>query len=198
MPDTATMLDTRSTAAAAVDLVLGEVESLLTRIRQEQSDRLQELAEAVSAADRVFVHGAGRSGIAVRGLAMRLMHLGKPTFVVGETTTPAIGRGDLLLAVSGSGSTPGVLRAAESACGAGARVAAVTNNASSPLGRLATVTLTVGAASKTDHSGTASAQYAGSLFEQGVALVGDALFHDLWQRSGLGAADIWPRHANLE
>ena len=31
-----------------------------------------------------------------------------------------------------------------------------------------------------------------------VALLGDALFHALWQRSGLGADDIWPRHANLE
>ena len=31
-----------------------------------------------------------------------------------------------------------------------------------------------------------------------VVLVGDALFHALWQRSGQSADDMWPRHANLE
>ena len=35
-------------------------------------------------------------------------------------------------------------------------------------------------------------------FEQVVVLVGDALFHALWQRSGQSADDMWPRHANLE
>ena len=54
------------------------------------------------------------------------------------------------------------------------------------------------AATKTDRSGTASAQYAGGLFEQAVALVGDAVFHALWARGGQSADDLWPRHANLE
>lgn len=192
------MLDTRPTTAAAVDLVLDEVQALLIRLREDQATALQELADALEAAPRVFVHGAGRSGIAVRGLAMRLMHLGRSAVVVGETTTPAIAGDDLLLAVSGSGSTAGVLRSARTAHEVGARVAALTTDAASPLSRLADVTVVLGAAAKTDRSGAASAQYAGSLFEQGVSLVGDSLFHDLWQRSGLTAAEIWPRHANLE
>ena len=45
---------------------------------------------------------------------------------------------------------------------------------------------------------TVSAQYAGGLFELSVALVGDAVFHALWQASGLSADELWPRHANLE
>jgi len=31
-----------------------------------------------------------------------------------------------------------------------------------------------------------------------IALVGDAVFHALWQASGLSADELWPRHANLE
>ena len=41
----------------------------------------------------------------IRGLAMRLMHMGYTSFVVGETITPAIQPGDLLVIASGSGST---------------------------------------------------------------------------------------------
>ncbi|PFG44555.1 3-hexulose-6-phosphate isomerase [Isoptericola jiangsuensis] len=192
------MLETRPAASAAVDTILDELHAVLTRVQHDQADSLDRLSAELTGARAVFVHGAGRSGIAVRGLAMRLMHLGLTAHVVGETTTPAIGTGDLLLAVSGSGTTPGVVRAAETAVAAGAAVAAITNDPGSPLAGLARVTVTVGAASKTDHSGTASAQYAGSLFEQAVGLLGDAVFHGLWQRSGLAAAEIWPRHANLE
>jgi len=129
---------------------------------------------------------------------MRLMHLGLTVHVVGETTTPSIAEGDVLFAVSGSGTTASVVRSAETAVSVGARVVALTNEASSPIAQAASLTLLVGAASKTDRSGTASAQYAGSLFEQSVLLIGDALFHTVWQRSGQSAEALWPRHANLE
>ncbi|RLP69017.1 6-phospho-3-hexuloisomerase, partial [Mycetocola manganoxydans] len=66
------------------------------------------------------------------------------------------------------------------------------------LAKLATATVVVPAAGKLDRSATVSAQYAGSLFEQTVMLLGDALFHSLWLRSGQTADELWPRHSNLE
>jgi len=56
-------------------------------------------------AERIFVHGSGRSGLIGRMFAMRLVHLGKQVFVVGQTTTPPIAEGDVLLVISGSGRT---------------------------------------------------------------------------------------------
>ena len=50
---------------------------------------LAELERRVLAADRVFVAAAGRSLLAIRGFAMRLMHFGFTAYVVGETVTPA-------------------------------------------------------------------------------------------------------------
>ena len=38
---------------------------------------LDMLRAAVREADRVFVYGAGREGIAARSFAMRIMHVGK-------------------------------------------------------------------------------------------------------------------------
>jgi 6-phospho-3-hexuloisomerase len=175
-----------------------EVATVVAALVRSDTDGLARVAALIAAAPRVFVVGAGRSGLALRMTAMRLMHLGLDVHVVGEVTTPAIERGDLLVTASGSGTTGVVVRAAETAAGVGADVVLLTTAADSALASSATVALVVPAAAKLDRSGTASEQYAGSLFEQSVVLIGDALFHALWQRSGQSADDLWPRHANLE
>ncbi|MFJ2553871.1 6-phospho-3-hexuloisomerase [Microbacterium sp. NPDC087591] len=190
---TATLL-----AADALRTVQSEVDAALRSLADTDSAAISALADAVRGADRVFLLGAGRSGLALRMTAMRLMHLGLTAFVVGDTTTPAIARGDLLLTATGSGTTTGIVRAATTAHGLGAAVATITTAPGSPVAALSSVVVTVPAAGKLDRSGAASAQYAGSLFEQTVVLLGDALFHALWQRSGLSADELWPRHSNLE
>ncbi len=48
----------------------------------------------INAAERIFCAGAGRSGLSVRGFAMRLMQLGKPVHVMGDVTTPGIKKSD--------------------------------------------------------------------------------------------------------
>lgn len=182
-------------AADALALIGRELQQLIERIAPSD---LEAFATTVASADRVFVHGAGRSGIALRMTAMRLMHLGLTVHVVGDATCPAIRDGDVLLTASGSGTTESIVRAAKAAVAAKATIAAITTAPGSPLAELAVATIIVPAAGKLDRSATASQQYAGGLFEQGVVLLGDALFHALWVRSGLSADDIWPRHSNLE
>ena len=184
--------------ADALALIEGELRSLASTIGRDHQEELQDLARHIDAADRVFLLGAGRSGLALRMLGMRLMHLGLSVHIVGDVTTPAIAAADLLVTASGSGTTASIVRAAETAVDVGATVVAVTTTAESPLATLATTALVVPAAQKLDRSATASVQYAGGLFEQAVVLIGDALFHSLWKASGLSADDIWPRHANLE
>lgn len=149
-------------------------------------------------APAVFTVGTGRSGLALQMAAMRFMHLGLSAHVVGETTAPAIGSGDVLVAASGSGSTSRVVRAAETARKQGANVVALTTAADSALAKTATEVLVIPAADKQDFDGKASAQYAGSLFEQSVLLLTDALFHALWRSSGIQARELWRLHANLE
>ena len=184
--------------ADAVTTIGRELDVVLAATARTGPDALARIADLLSAAPRVFVLGAGRSGLALRMTAMRLMHLGLAVHVVGDVTTPAIASGDLLLTASGSGTTAGILRAAETAHAVGAAVAVMTTAEDSPLARSATVAVIVPAADKLDRSGAASAQYAGGLFEQAVVVLGDALFHALWKRSGQTADDLWPRHANLE
>lgn len=181
------------TTTDALRAIAAEIDGVVTAVADADG-----VAQLLRGARRVFVFGAGRSGLALRMTAMRLMHLGYAVHVVGDATAPAIGRDDALLVASGSGTTPGVLRAAQTAVASGARVAVITAAESSPLVELADAVLLIPAQTKQDHSGQVSAQYSGSLFEQSVVLVGDAIFHALWQASGVSAESLWPRHANLE
>jgi 6-phospho-3-hexuloisomerase len=178
----------------------GELEQLVETITgsDEIPAALDEVAQRIGSAERVFLLGAGRSGLALQMTAMRLMHLGLTVHVVGEVTAPAIAEDDVLVVASGSGTTEGILRAAATADKVGATIVCLTTAADSPLARLATVTIVVPAAQKQDHGATLSAQYAGGLFEHAVVFVGDALFHTLWKQSGATADELWPRHANLE
>nr|WP_104128899.1 6-phospho-3-hexuloisomerase [Cryobacterium sp. Y57] len=191
-------MTTTPSAADALGLIFDENSHVVSALRSASASSLDEAATALAAAPRIFVLGAGRSGLALKMTAMRLMHLGLDVHVVGEVTSPAIASGDLLLVASGSGTTGAIVRAAETAQSVGANILALTTAPESPLGRLAAVTVVIPAAAKQDHAGQVSAQYSGGLFEQAVLLVGDALFHTLWQASGATAEQLWPRHANLE
>jgi 6-phospho-3-hexuloisomerase len=89
-------------------LILKELEATLAHVSEVEIAAAQKM---ILAARRVFVTGAGRSGLALKMAAMRLMHLGLTVHVAGEVTTPAIGQGDLLLVASGSGTTAGAVHA---------------------------------------------------------------------------------------
>ncbi|UZX03263.1 6-phospho-3-hexuloisomerase [Arthrobacter sp. CDRTa11] len=187
--------DTVGPIAYNLSLVRNEIADTAARIDDRQ---LAGLAAKISQADRVFVAGAGRSGLVLRMAAMRLMHLGLTVHVAGDTTTPAISSGDLLLVASGSGTTSGVVKAAETAVSAGASVAVFTTNQGSPLAGLSDELVIIPAQQKTDHGSGVSRQYSGSLFEQVLFLATEAVFQTLWGNADVPAEQLWLRHANLE
>lgn len=187
--------DTTRTVASNLALVQNEIATAVAGIDDRQ---LAVLAIHLQSASRVFTAGAGRSGLVLRMAAMRLMHLGLTVHVAGDTTTPAIGSGDLLLLASGSGSTPGVVKAAETAASVGARIAVITTNAGSPLAAHADALVLIPAAQKTDHGSSVSGQYSGSLFEQVLFIATESVFQTLWDESDEPAERLWLSHANLE
>ncbi len=98
-------------------------------VRQVSADSLAQAGELMESSPRIFVAGAGRSGLCMRALAVRLMHLGKTVYVVGETTTPSISAKDLLILGSGSGRTAGLLTMADLARRVGAKILLFTTDA---------------------------------------------------------------------
>jgi 6-phospho-3-hexuloisomerase len=174
------------------------LEENLRLAKEINPQQMTVLVQEIKAAKRIFVMAAGRSGLALKMAAMRFMHLGYTVFIVGETNTPAILEGDLLLLASGSGTTSSVVSSAEKAKKQKATVIALTADTESKLAEIADHIIFIKAATKTDFGVSVSEQYAGSLFEQFTLFLLEGVFMSLWKESELTKEDLWPKHANLE
>ena len=181
--------------------ILGGILAELTEnARHVSGQELEELAEMIRAARRVFVAGAGRSGFAARAFANRLMHLGLTVYFVGEPTTPAIGEGDLLVIGSGSGETSSLVVMAGRAKRFGAKLATLTIHPEGSIAQLADAVVTIpGATPKSALADTArSIQPMGNAFEQMCWLCYDAVTMILMDKMGKEPDEMFKLHANLE
>lgn len=184
--------------ADVLHIVADEVQRCVRSVDPSELERALDLLDS---APRVFLTGAGRSGLAIKAFAMRLMHKGAAAYMVGDVTTPAMGAGDVLVVGSGSGHTPSVVLHAETARRLGARVLLITIVADSPIGALADAIVVVPAPSpkaKCVGPPVRSQQAMGSLFEQALLLVCDAMVLASMLRHGIDPDDMFRRHANLE
>ena len=117
-----------------MQLMASKIRAISKAISDEDVEKF--LAELLQA-KRIYVIGAGRSGLVAKAFAMRLMHLGLAAFVVGETITPALNRDDVMVVFSGSGKTKSVADIAETAKEIGAHICLITSNAGSRIGKIA-------------------------------------------------------------
>jgi 6-phospho-3-hexuloisomerase len=175
--------------------ILQEMNSVL---RQVSDDDIDQAVAALQNHGRIFVCGDGRSGLMGKSFAMRLMHLGATIYVVGETITPSMQAGDLLVAVSGSGFTPNVVMPARKARDLRCTVLAVTADQTSELAAAADIVVRVPAATKyrrKEEAGTV--QPLGSLFDQCAHILFDAIclrYASAWK---VQHEEAFGRHSNL-
>jgi len=156
-------------------------------------------AQAIANAKTVSLHGLGREGLQMKGLAMRLFHLGLDAHVVGEMTTPPVGAGDLLVCSAGPGDFATIAALMAIARDAGARTAVVTAQPGSDLARSADHVLHIPAQTMADdQGGKTSVLPMGSLFELSQMLVFELLVLRLRDIKGETAATMRQRHTNLE
>lgn len=183
-------------STTALQTILAEMQQVLDKV---DGDSLNTFAARILVAPRVFVTGEGRSGLMAKAFAMRLMHLGLVVYVVGETTTPSLTDADLLVAVSGSGTTSGTVHVAQEARKSGAALLAVTTNPASPLAEGAELTLVIPAATKWRREGEGtSTQPLGSLFDQCCHVALDAVCLVVSERKHISNKTARQRHANVE
>lgn len=163
-------------------------------------DHLQSMVEHVLRSNHIFLAGAGRSGVAIRGFANRLMHLGKSVSLVGDITSPHSRTGDLLIIGSGSGETESLLALARKAHRSGVRIGLVTMDPESSIARLSDAVVVLPGVSPKLKGGSAltSIQPMGSAFEQISLLTYDALILELMARMDETTDTMFPRHADLE
>lgn len=179
-----------------IKTILQEMEAVLSKVKESQ---IEELVKAIPKKDKIVLVGAGRVGLAVRGFAMRLSHLGLRSHMIGDATVPAIGKEDLLLVASGSGETETIYRLVKIAKKNKAHVALITGNPDSRMGKLANLIVEVKAPSKVKAvKGLKSVQPMTTLNEQSLAILFDALVLRLMDEMGETHDTMWGRHSNLE
>jgi 6-phospho-3-hexuloisomerase len=161
-------------------------------------DQVETLLDMIEDASTIFVGGAGRSLMMMQAFAMRLMHIGFNSYVVGETTTPAVVADDLLIAGSGSGQTRITLALVEAAAARGAHTAVITGHPDSPLGQAADHVVHIHAPVVFVNSDRPTRQPPGTLFEQCLLAQGDAMVLQLMHRLGLTEEIIRRRHTKFE
>ena len=175
------------------------VEELRRTLRRVDDEQFVAVAEVLAHAERVFVIGVGREGLAARGLAMRLMHTGATVHWGWDDTTPNVTADDVFVMVNGSGSIGHLDYVFGQVRPTGATTVVVTGVADAPTPRAADHVLAVPAAV---YGGTGdlvpSIQPMGSLFEQATGLVFDLLVLEVAARKECALADLAARHRNFE
>jgi len=177
-------------------VVPDEIARIIAAVSAEQ---VEALMQAITRAGGVFVCGTGRSLLMMQAFAMRLVHLGMQAYVVGETTTPAIGPGHLLIGGSGSGQTRTTLAMVEAARARQATTAAITAHPQSPIGTIADLVIEI-PTPVTVARGVVrgSVQPPGSLFEQCLLVLCDTMVMMFMQRLGVTEEQMRARHTKLE
>ncbi len=186
------------------------IEEASKRINSDEVSRFIDLLAGLydDPARKVLVMGAGRSGLIGRAFAMRLLHLGYNSFVLGDTIVPSIKKGDVVIAISGSGKTKLIVTAAEAAKQVGATVIAITTFPDSPLGKLADLTVKVPGRTKHSRLDDYFARQIlgiheplaplGTLFEDTALVFLDGIIYALMERLRVSEDEMRSRHANIE
>ncbi|WOF16147.1 6-phospho-3-hexuloisomerase [Methanoplanus sp. FWC-SCC4] len=190
-----------------IRLMASKIEDMADSLSDEQ---VQKFIDEILNAERIYVMGAGRSGLVAKAFAMRLMHLGLRSYVIGETITPAMKEGDIVVAFSGSGETKTIAELCETAKSIGGRICLVSSKTDSRIGRIANCVVVI--ESHRDKVKDESEEYEirqmmgehksfaplGTLFETASMVFSDSIISAIMEITECEECDLKGRHANIE
>ncbi len=130
-----------------LDSILEELETMTQAIDPSQLEQALSCLQNVFDEHKIFLAGAGRSGLVASLFANRLVHLGFRVNRVDEITAGPISKDDLLIVISGSGKTTSLLAMVENAKFAGAHLLLITLNLASPMAQEASCIVLPGSTS---------------------------------------------------
>ncbi len=180
---------------------IAALEELTAVIRNINNHQFDKFVSALCDAKRIVLYGVGREGLMIRALAMRLFHLGLDAHVLGDMTTPPIGRGDLLVVSAGPGYFSSVEAFCDTAKNAGALVACITAQAEGKVARQSDLILLLPAQTMADdqsHITSTSVLPMGSLYEGAQFIAFELVVLAIRERIGADFESMRARHTNLE
>ncbi|MCX6666017.1 MAG: SIS domain-containing protein [Euryarchaeota archaeon] len=180
--------------AQSIDYIQQKGKDILHR--SVSSEELLMIDNLFLEANRIFVYGAGRSGLVAKAFAIRLVHLGFQTFVIGETIGAPVKKGDLTVIVTGSGETIPTVMTAEIAHKIGVKVLVIAGKKDSRVLKFADLSVVLSA--ECDEPERKQLAPLGTLFEASAWIFLDGLVSELMERKGETEKSMQLRHATLE
>jgi len=187
-------------------LIVVNLNDIIGRLDREA---IKATIQKILEGDKIFVMGAGRSGLVAKAFAMRLMHLGFSAYVVGETTTPAVQPQDVVIAISGSGETHSIADLGKIVKDIGSTLITVTSKKESTLGRISDIAMILPSKTKNDldeggylernmRGDYKNLPPLGTSFEITSLIFLDSIIAQLIRLTGASEAELKSRHTNIE
>lgn len=178
-----------------LNVIMNEISQVINKIQETEIDNAVSILESDK---RIFVYGEGRSGYMGRSFAMRLMHLGFIAYFIGETISPSIKSGDIVVLISGSGKSTQTNQIAHQAKKIGCTIVVITAEKESELVELSTLTIILQTGTKFDKGNQkSSVQPLSSLFDQCTHIIVDAICLKVKNSQDIDEGILFSRHTNL-
>ncbi|MBQ6218998.1 MAG: SIS domain-containing protein [Methanosphaera sp.] len=158
---------------------------------------------------KIFIGGAGRSGLVAKSYAMRLMQLGFNAYVFGESIIPPIEEGDIIITISNSGKSSSIMHVFDdikqdkvkilSVCGSNESDLALMSDAKIVINSSNDTSLTIEDRERLNkiNFNTEELVLLGTAFEISAFIILDVLVVELMKSLGLKESNLKDMHDNL-
>ena len=172
----------------STDYIMKSVEETLA----SEIELTDDFVNTILGARKVFLYGVGRSGLIAKAFAIRLVQMGLEVFFVGETITPIVEEGNVVIIVSHTGETMSAIQTANIVRRVGAKVVSITANAHSKLASASNLVIVIQPTK--DDEGKRLAPL-GTVFEIATLIYLDGIVAMLMEKLGQSEGSMRKRHA---
>jgi len=168
---------------------------IMKAIRQtleSEPEETEKFVDSIISARKIFVYGVGRSGLIGKAFAIRLVQMGLEVFFVGETVTPIVEEGNLVIIVSYTGETMSAIQTANIVRRVGAKVITITATPHSKLAGASNIVIQLQPPKDDERKRLAPL---GSVFEDATLIYLDSVVAMLMDKLGQSEGSMRKRHA---
>jgi 6-phospho-3-hexuloisomerase len=166
-----------------IDYIIKGIQNTLS----ETIENTDKFVDLIISSRKVFLYGVGRSGLIARSFAIRLVQMGLEVFFVGETVTPIVEEGNVVIIVSYTGETMSAIQTANIV-----RRVAITAHPHSKLAAASNLVIEMHAPKDDDKKRLAPL---GTLFEDATQIYLDSIVAVLMEKLGQSEGSMRKRHA---
>jgi 6-phospho-3-hexuloisomerase len=172
----------------SVDYIIKSVQTTL----ESDIEDTDKFVDLIIGSRKIFIYGVGRSGLIAKAFAIRLVQMGLEVFFVGETVTPFVEEGNLVIIVSYTGETMSAIQTANIVRRVGAKVVTVTANNHSKLAAASNLVIEIHPPKDDDRKRLAPL---GTLFEVATLIYLDGIVASMMEKLGQSEGAMRKRHA---